>query len=230
VLRAGIKDYHALINEIGRILRPRGMVLLQEWDYQTYDADKHIISPRSDGERPQESWFVRWVDTVREAVMARGGDLKSVPLLEGWIESHGAFEEIGRCDMWLPLAPYFPGHDESERILNEVGKSFRLDVHVRAFLSNSPGHQSRRCLSNRNLSKDLALPFPRMGLRRCSYKSLSREHELTLTAPSILCTSEYGASGLVLGNLFLKMDTAKSRRPRARDNVWLRSSTMYNPS
>jgi hypothetical protein len=106
----GIKDFHQLVEEISSILRPNGLILLQEWDYKLYGEDKEIPLTQTSGkDNWHHSWVIRWAYLLRQAVLARGGDVDCPPLMQKWLEDYSDVDEIGRKDVYIPVAPFFPG-------------------------------------------------------------------------------------------------------------------------
>jgi predicted SAM-dependent methyltransferase len=118
-VKEGIKDFHGLIDEISRILRPGGLILLREPDLCYYGEDqKETLIAYEDPNHPQHSWFVYMSYITRNLIKARGGDVECAHKLKNWLEEHKAFRDAQGQDIFFPVAPYFPGMNPSWPVLH----------------------------------------------------------------------------------------------------------------
>ncbi|KZO90604.1 S-adenosyl-L-methionine-dependent methyltransferase [Calocera viscosa TUFC12733] len=140
LISSGIKDYCGLIHEIARVLRPGGMILIEEWDFRMYrSVDSHDgpnasyeLAPPSTEEKPYWSALSEWLRLLGLAVRQRGGDVDAAAFVNLWIRQHGGFEDFGYQDVWIATQPHFTGKDRWARFRNELAVAMRTDT--RAFL------------------------------------------------------------------------------------------------
>ncbi|KAF5335503.1 hypothetical protein D9611_012225 [Ephemerocybe angulata] len=101
----GIRDYHRLVEHVARVLRPNGLIELQEYDFQTYSRDRMVISANTTDPLGTHPWWATFLAHLREAVIASGGDTTAATNIQDWIQGHEAFENIVYKDVWLPVIP-----------------------------------------------------------------------------------------------------------------------------
>jgi len=120
----GIKDYFGLIDQISRILRPGGLLLIHETDFRVYDSKHEIVEPVDYG-HPRHAYLPHFLVRFRNAARARRGNLDAASLIEGWLSEHRAYAEIGTFDSWLPTGPCFPPECTQD---NAIGDMMRNDL------------------------------------------------------------------------------------------------------
>lgn len=143
---AGIKDYHHLVNDVAKILRPRGMCLFQESDLKPYTFDKQIILEDDSA----YSAVPKFLNIVSTAIRGRGGQLEASSRMLDWVREHHLFEDAHSEDVWMSIGPWYDSpspflsshvfhtfmlnsiftETEDEKISNEVGRLFRENVQV----------------------------------------------------------------------------------------------------
>jgi SAM-dependent methyltransferase len=129
----GIKDYAALVDQIGNVLRPRGLVEFIEYGFRLYDENKQVINvSTSTMEAP---WLPRWLAWAYMAVIRRGGTLDAADRLYDWVKDNPMFEDVVHKQYWLPSSPWFQGDDPETTRLNELAELVREDTMV--FISYS---------------------------------------------------------------------------------------------
>lgn len=114
-ISSGIKDYHLLIDQIGRVLRPGGLVHVSEFDYHLYDANHRRIE--LDVNEIGPPWVARWFTHLEHAIMKSGGDVAAATHLHEWILNNPMFEDVTYTEFWLPAAQRWDPlkHSESSR-------------------------------------------------------------------------------------------------------------------
>lgn len=104
LISSGIKDYHRLVDQISRVLRPGGLVNLLEFDFHMYDANFQRIDLETS--IIAEPWWPRWLAFVELSVRNAGGDVEAATHLDSWLRNHGAFEDVVYKDFWIPSCPW----------------------------------------------------------------------------------------------------------------------------
>ncbi|EJT96957.1 S-adenosyl-L-methionine-dependent methyltransferase [Dacryopinax primogenitus] len=137
LISSGIKDYCGLIHEIARVLRPGGMVLIEEWDFRMYRSVNgqdgptacYELAPPSTEEKPAWSALAEWLNLLGKAVRQRGGDLDAAAFVNAWVKQHGQFEDVGAQDVWIASQPHFTGEPLHRwaRFRNECAVLMRAD-------------------------------------------------------------------------------------------------------
>ncbi|KAF8203920.1 hypothetical protein BJ912DRAFT_941422 [Pholiota molesta] len=103
LISSGIKDYHLLIDQISRVLRPGGLIDVSEFDFHLYDKHHRRIELQvNESGRP---WFAQWMSYMHAAVKNIGGDTDAATHLYEWISSNPRFEDVVYREFWLPVVP-----------------------------------------------------------------------------------------------------------------------------
>ncbi|KDQ15613.1 hypothetical protein BOTBODRAFT_31504 [Botryobasidium botryosum FD-172 SS1] len=123
-ISTGIKDYFGLIDQISRVLRPGGLLLLHETDFRAYDSKHEIIEPVEYG-HPRHAFLPHFLAKFRSAAHARRGNLDAAWLTEGWLSEHRAYVDVDTFDSWVPTGQFFPPECQQE---NVVGGMMRNDL------------------------------------------------------------------------------------------------------
>ncbi|KAH6917073.1 S-adenosyl-L-methionine-dependent methyltransferase [Coprinopsis sp. MPI-PUGE-AT-0042] len=100
LISPGISDYLLLIDQIARVLRPGGLMILGESDCIIYDVDHRPIPAPLDAAGPP--WWPRWMTHLRAAIEQRGGSIEAARHLLRWVRDHGGFTNMSYQDVWLP--------------------------------------------------------------------------------------------------------------------------------
>jgi ubiquinone/menaquinone biosynthesis C-methylase UbiE len=114
----GITNYAKLIREMTKVLRPGGMLHLQEWDFfvgvtpiivrEWAEAISQIAAGSEKVRLPDDVRpFARWCSKFREGLQARKASIEAGTTLEAMIHIQNAFGEIHRKDIWMPVGPPF---------------------------------------------------------------------------------------------------------------------------
>jgi len=138
LISSGIKDYCGLIHEIARVLRPGGMVLIEEWDFRMYRSVNsqdgpnaaYELAPPSTEETPYWSALAEWLRLLGLAVRQRGGDVDAAAFVNMWVKQHGQFEDVGSQDVWIATQPHFTGKDRWSRFRNDLAHLMRADTRL----------------------------------------------------------------------------------------------------
>lgn len=129
LLSSGIKDYHGLIDQISRVLRPGGLVNILEFDFHAYDANHRRIEV--DTSTVAGPWWPRWLAFAELAIRNLGGDIDAATHLHEWISNHPAFEDVVYRDFYAPSCSW---RSDDERMLH-IGETMQEDI--LAFLKSS---------------------------------------------------------------------------------------------
>ncbi|KAF6754309.1 S-adenosyl-L-methionine-dependent methyltransferase [Ephemerocybe angulata] len=104
LVASGVRDYYELIERIVRILRPGGIMELQEFDFRIYDRDHREIEVSVYSPLGPPYW-ARFMAHMNQAIQKKGGDVDAARHLWKWVTSHEAFEDITYRDVWVPCIP-----------------------------------------------------------------------------------------------------------------------------
>lgn len=107
-----IKDYHLLVDQISRVLRPGGLIDVSEFDFYTYDKHHQRVEVGTHEIGPP--WISRWMSFIRVAIKHIGGHTDAATHLHEWITSNPLFEDIVYREFWLPIVAPPPHPNESE--------------------------------------------------------------------------------------------------------------------
>lgn len=119
-----IKDYAALIDQIGRVLRPGGMVIILEWDFHGYDSNRNQI--QAETHQLASPWWPRWLSFARVAVRNSGGSVDAAGNVQSWISNHPEFEGAVCRDYWVPASTW----DHADEAQMRMGEIMRDDIMV----------------------------------------------------------------------------------------------------
>ncbi|KAI6031338.1 S-adenosyl-L-methionine-dependent methyltransferase [Pisolithus microcarpus] len=109
LIAAGIRDYHAMINQISHVLRPGGLIDITEYPFYFTGPDKKpIIKPKGTFEPP---WTALWMSYANRAISGRG-----------WL------------DFWMPASPWLKGDDPHTIFWNDIATTLREDM--KAFMKS----------------------------------------------------------------------------------------------
>lgn len=132
LIAAGIRDYHAMINQISHVLRPGGLVDITEYPFYFTGPDKKpIIKPKGTFEPP---WTALWMSYANRAISARGGSSDAALHLPDWMRSNPAFEDVVVRDFWMPASPWLKGNDPHTIFWNDIATTLREDM--KAFMKS----------------------------------------------------------------------------------------------
>jgi hypothetical protein len=89
------------------------MIILLEWDFHSYDKNRHRIQADTDHIGPP--WWPRWLAFTRVAVTDSGGCVDAGTRIQSWITSHPAFENVVSRDYWVPCSTWVQGDEAQMR-------------------------------------------------------------------------------------------------------------------
>ena len=109
-----ITDYAKLIGEMAKVLRPGGLLHLQEWDFfvggNQKVSENRLRQPTqvtAGSEKVQLSSnarpFARWCSKFREGLQTRKASIEAGTALEAIISSQNAFGDVHQKDIWMPV-------------------------------------------------------------------------------------------------------------------------------
>ena len=119
-----IRDYPGLIDQISRILRPRGMVILVEWGFDAYEPNHNLIKVET--HELGSPWWPRWLAFAQIAVRNSGGSVDAASHVQSWIANHPAFEDAVCQDYWIPTSTWVQGNEAQMR----TAETMRDDILV----------------------------------------------------------------------------------------------------
>ncbi|KIO31010.1 hypothetical protein M407DRAFT_19892 [Tulasnella calospora MUT 4182] len=105
----GILEYPNLIEEIGRCLKPGGVTLLCDGDFQLLD---HNLEPQEmalDDEQndpPMYSWLARLFFETYNTFKTAGSAMDAGIMLERWLKDCEAFENVQGAKVHTPIGPW----------------------------------------------------------------------------------------------------------------------------
>ncbi|KAG8830082.1 hypothetical protein FRC17_005476 [Serendipita sp. 399] len=106
-IELGLSDYKKLIEEAIFCLRPGGLLILAEIEWQIYEEDMQTpVSPASE-QQPDGSWVQRFLQEAREAACRNGSDLLVAhqTLQEGlWDKPNIDNESCRSASLYIPLS------------------------------------------------------------------------------------------------------------------------------
>ncbi|KAI6022234.1 S-adenosyl-L-methionine-dependent methyltransferase [Pisolithus microcarpus] len=133
LIAAGIRDYHAMINQISHVLRPGGLIDIMEYLFYFMGPDKKpIIKPEGTFEPP---WTALWMSYANRAIDGCGGCSDAALHLHSWISSNLAFEDVVVRGLWVPASPWLKGDDPDTIFWNDIATMLR-EV-LQAFMKSS---------------------------------------------------------------------------------------------
>ena len=98
-----IRDYHRLVDQIARVVRPGGLIDLTEFDFQTYDHNHQLVP--IDRSRYSPPWWARWLSHMRDAIEEKGGDVHAANHIHSWVARNSAFECVVYREHFVSVAP-----------------------------------------------------------------------------------------------------------------------------
>ncbi|PPQ90946.1 hypothetical protein CVT25_008257 [Psilocybe cyanescens] len=115
LISSGIKDYHLLVDQMCRALRPHGLLDISEFDFHIYDKDHKRIELGTHEIAPP--WWARWMTFLAASIKHIGGDADAATHLLEWVSSNPSFEDVVYREFWLPIVPppYSPTESEATR-------------------------------------------------------------------------------------------------------------------
>ncbi|GLB35760.1 putative methyltransferase [Lyophyllum shimeji] len=122
LIASGIRDFHNLINQISRVLRPGGLIILIEWDFHSYDIDRQRITVGT--HELKGPWWPRWLAFAQIAIRNSGGSVEAAENIGPWVTNHPAFEDAVYDDFWVPTCHWPVGDDFQMRL----GATMRDDI------------------------------------------------------------------------------------------------------
>jgi len=130
LISSGIKDYNRLIDQIGRVLRPGGLIDVSEFDFRMCDANHRVLEPDVDDIRPP--WWALWLSHILKAIRNSGGDPDAATHLHEWILNNPMFEDVVYREFWVPAVPAARDTSNDSEKVRQMDK--RLNDDCLAFL------------------------------------------------------------------------------------------------
>ncbi|KAH9486365.1 Putative ATP-dependent RNA helicase [Psilocybe cubensis] len=115
LISSGVKDYHLLVDQMCRVLRPHGLLDISEFDFHMYDKDHNRLELGTHEVAPP--WWARWMSFLAASIKNIGGDVDAATHLHEWVLSNPLFEDVVYREFWLPIVPppYSPNETEATR-------------------------------------------------------------------------------------------------------------------
>jgi len=113
----GIPDFPAFIAEMVACLKPGGILLLVEADFQLYDEDKGPMDCAFD-QSGSGSWLARILFEVYNTLKSRSSAVDAPTQLFKWIQEHPDLKDEVGMDLFIPIGPWLMGADKvaTERV------------------------------------------------------------------------------------------------------------------
>ncbi|KAG8932588.1 hypothetical protein FRC01_013083 [Tulasnella sp. 417] len=114
----GILEYPNLIEEIGRCLKPGGVILLCDGDFQLLDHDLEPQEMALDDEQndpPVYSWLARLFFETYNTFKTAGSAMDAGIMLERWLKDCEAFESVHGAKVHTPIGPWKTSPNPQER-------------------------------------------------------------------------------------------------------------------
>lgn len=138
LISAGIKDYAGLVDQMSRILRADGLVILSECDFRVYDENMEPFSlsippsaSTSVSAALQSPAVARYIGHLRKCIRGRGGHVDAASLLHRWVSQHRSFKDVVYRDIYFPLSPFARGDSHDMKRQRKIGFLARDDSLVR---------------------------------------------------------------------------------------------------
>lgn len=119
----GIPEYEQFIAECGRCLKPGGILLLTEGDFQLYDENYQKAAVPLEGDL-ENSWFQRMLFEAYNVMKKRGSSMDAGHSLHTYLSRNSSFEHIGYRHVWCPVGSWKGGEtaeeDQRQRIMGTL--------------------------------------------------------------------------------------------------------------
>ncbi|KAG8953815.1 hypothetical protein FRC04_001445 [Tulasnella sp. 424] len=133
----GIKDYATLFNQVSRILRPGGVLVVIEAVWTSFDANMVRIQAEKPTD-PGFTWLYRIMSTINDAIVARHSSFLSIERVHEIIEELGkdTYKSVSNYSFFMPVGAW--PTDLTERQAGElIGDSvIRAQTSIRPLLLN----------------------------------------------------------------------------------------------
>ena len=116
-------------------------MILAEFDFAIYDAEKNRIEILEGAESANVAW-PHWLELTAQSIRKRGHRTDVASHLVQWVTEHGAFENLAHEEYWIPTSPFAVGHDSESVRTRRVGGVVRDDIRVRVTSIFSIGNNS----------------------------------------------------------------------------------------
>ncbi|KAG9027522.1 hypothetical protein FS837_004247, partial [Tulasnella sp. UAMH 9824] len=125
----GVKDYHKLFDQIHRMLRPGGVLLVLEAAFAVFDVNRELIRAETPYD-PGFTWYHRLTAMFNKATKARNpsfADVERVDKLLLEVENE-SWENVSVFSFFMPVGPWAP--DPVERQTGDLMRSSVLQATV----------------------------------------------------------------------------------------------------
>ncbi|KAG8823122.1 hypothetical protein FRC17_009400 [Serendipita sp. 399] len=129
---SGIKDFRQTMGDIEGCLKPGGMVIWIDIDYDLYSHDTFTYTPVASELQPSGAWLQRPLYEMRRSAVLGGSDVHT---MEKVLDEEGLWDrplidpETQNASMYLPLGPWGKSDDPIEdQYLRYVGALMRQDI------------------------------------------------------------------------------------------------------
>ncbi|KIO32941.1 hypothetical protein M407DRAFT_90819 [Tulasnella calospora MUT 4182] len=103
----GIKDFPSFFQNVWRMLRPGGVLLIMDGRFTTWDEERQEIDCKAEGQ-PGFSWFRKMIYHMHEALEARNPNMHLMDHLTDCVRGMGddVWEKVNRFDLYLPVGNF----------------------------------------------------------------------------------------------------------------------------
>jgi SAM-dependent methyltransferase len=123
-----VKDYRGLIDQISRVLRPGGVLILLDTDFLVADVNYHTQVPNTSLMQPP--WLQRFLAFVNMAIKKRGGNIEACEHMHEWLAEHPAYEQIEWKDHFMGISPWMQGRSSESQRQRHIAQQMRADLYV----------------------------------------------------------------------------------------------------
>ncbi|KAG6810916.1 hypothetical protein H0H92_009846 [Tricholoma furcatifolium] len=122
LISSGIKDFHRLLDQITRCLKPGGLAIIIEWDFDAYSCDYRRI--RLSLDEIKGPWWPRWQAFAKNAIKSNGGDVDAADNIWAWMTDHPALDKPVYDEFWMPSSDW----KHEDPLMMRVGASMKDDL------------------------------------------------------------------------------------------------------
>ncbi|KAG8910002.1 hypothetical protein FRC00_009037, partial [Tulasnella sp. 408] len=116
----GIRDYRVFLREVVKMLRPGGVFISLEAQFELFDADRNPFGAQVPGD-PNFSWMHKLLTAAGRAMIARNPGLPEVERIADRLAECGdVWEEISPTVLYTPIGAWDQNMSQPERRVGEL--------------------------------------------------------------------------------------------------------------
>ncbi|PVG03394.1 S-adenosyl-L-methionine-dependent methyltransferase [Serendipita vermifera] len=118
---SGIMSYRGLLEEASKCLKPGGLAIFMEGDFDLWSEDRRSLQVPASDENPNGSWLQRWMQAVRMAQVRRCKITESdnsPETLDKGLWQFGCYDEntCGVAGIYTPISPWVQSDIPEEQV------------------------------------------------------------------------------------------------------------------